>query len=812
MVRQSFGLILALFLLLLLLVACSSSSEGDPDPDGDTSDGDNPTDDDDDDDDDDDTLDGDTEEDGDEPNPLVPRDPPAFANPLMDEPYLQEFNHTSNEVEAGLENLVSVLLPPADFTTFDEPTQITPRGVVRHTTEGNVEVLSILEAEADLVAAATNADTIFLVSGTTVYTVNAEGTVQSLAALPDACQTPGLSNGSAQAYLFCESGLYLLSADALTPVDFINQAVTAVTESLNGLYIAGEGFVSLYDPSDSTTQATWSLGTNDNLPDAPVVAVLENLSLPEALDLVVVTTTQTVGVRLRDGQASVLTDIEAFQSDRIPLMPVRGATKTGDGGFILYTAEGGACRIMERGHGPEWRVYNWERWLPNENVRAVVTPADSDTAPIWFATAGGLATVTAQRMTLQEKMALFDERLELRHDRDGAVADSRLSVKGDLSTSVPYDSDNDGGWTCYQVLAQCYQYRTTGDERAKQRFDKALDAMLNLHDLTGTDYFLGRSVIRKEGCQLDDCDNPDDGEWFTSPDGEWWVKADTSNDEVTSHMFMMGPAYDLCADDEQKERIRRHVGDIIGGIVENNYQLVDLDGEVTTYGQLGPDYVNDSIQGQFGDGGRRSAQMIANLNLAYYLTGEQRFADAKADLLDNHHYAENILGEADYPFRAGHGSNDGNELVTQAYMILLRYEQDNELYETWKDAWANSYSYMRPQQASLWDVANAILDGPEPDMAMTRRWQRLAPVDMIRWTVHNGHRQDLAEPTEYYQDLGFIRTDGFILPYDERPCDRFNQSQLNYDGGNNGMKEMDGAEALSTYWMARYYQLIVPAE
>ena len=141
-------------------------------------------------------------------------------------------------------------------------------------------------------------------------------------------------------------------------------------------------------------------------------------------------------------------------------------------------------------------------------------------------------------------------------------------------------------------------------------------------------------------------------------------------------------------------------------------------------------------------------------------------------------------------------------------MILLRYEQDDTLYQTWKDAWANSYGYMQPQQASLWDVANAVLDGPEPDAAMTRRWLRLAPVDMIRWNVTNSHRHDLADPPEYYSGLGAMRSDGFILPYDERPCDRFNQSQYKTDGGHGGMVEMDGAEALSTYWMARYYGLI----
>ena len=621
-------------LLALSCLACSSGDDADPQTDGDIlpdSDGDDEPD-----------MDGDDTSDGDnDAVSFVPRDPPPFANPLADEPYLQEFNHTSNEVEAGLETLISVLFVPSSFTGFDEPTQVVPRGVVRHTDTSGYEVLSIPESDTDLLAATTNGDMVFLANGTTVYTLNADGVVQTLAPLPDGCLTPVLAGGTTNAYLACESGLFLLSPTNLNAVAFETRPITAVTEYENSLFVGGQGFVANYalsDLAEATTEAHFALGVSDGLPDAAVRAILNDVTLPQALNLVLVTDLGVFGATTNENTATLTPNIDAFAENRVPLMPVRGAAKTGDGGFVLFSADGGACRILERGHGPEWRMYNAERWLPSENVRAVVTRADRDDASLWFATAGGLASVTARTMTLEEKMEGFDERLALRHDRDGAVADSRLSIKGDLSTSIPWDSDNDGGWTCYQVLAQCYRYKVTGDELAKQRFDKALNAMLNLHDLTGSDYFLARSVIRKEGCRLDDCDNPDDGEWFTSPDGEWWVKADTSNDEVTSHMFMMGPAFDLCADDTQKERIRRHVGDIVGGIVDHGYLLWDLDGLPTTFGQWDPAYVNDDLQGQFGDGGRRSAQMIAMLNLAYYLTGESRFLEAKADLLENHHY------------------------------------------------------------------------------------------------------------------------------------------------------------------------------
>ena len=284
------------------------------------------------------------------------------------------------------------------------------------------------------------------------------------------------------------------------------------------------------------------------------------------------------------------------------------------------------------------------------------------------------------------------------------------------------------------------------------------------------------------------------------------MKGDTSNDEVTSHMFMMGHAYDLCADERQREAIREHVDGIAGGIVDHGYQLLDVDGEVTTYGQFDPAYVNDSIPGKYGDGGRRSAQMIAILDLALYMTGKEKYLEAKRELIDRYHYDQNIVHESEYPARAGSG--DGDELATQAFFVLLRYEQDPALRAMWLEGWRRSYSNMRLQQAALWDMVNAVVGGDEPDFRHAGRWLQLAPVDLIRWTQHNSQRRDLVPAPDYYRSDGRMRSDGQIIPYDERPCDRWNTDQFRVDGGMDGWREMDGADVLMPYWMGRYYGFI----
>ncbi|MBI4957161.1 MAG: hypothetical protein HY908_34425 [Myxococcales bacterium] len=748
------------------------------------------------------------------PWPYAPYEPPPVATPLADTVFVQEQNHTSNELEPGVGALVAVLVPPGSATGLELPVQVTPRGVVTHPGGGAAAIVPIEAGDADLVGAAFAGDTLALVGPGAVYLFDAGAGTLARHAAPAGTVLLGLASGATQAYLRTDHGLGLVRGPAPGQLDWPTSApgdepVDAALEAASALYLASPSGLAQYPLPISLPLGAPSatFAPADGLATGTVTALVADVTLPAPLDLVVLGTSGVQGL-LFPGGAPSAPPVPEFAPTRVPLGAATGAARAADGGFVVATAEG-AYRMLERGDGPEWRVYGAERWLPSEAVRAVATDPAVATGPIYFATGAGLATATAAPVTLEQKLASFVERIVLRHDRDGAVADSRLSVPGDLSTSIPYDSDNDGGWTSYWLLSECFRFRATGDLEAKAHFDRSLERMLSLRTLTGTDWFVARAVIRIEGCVLDDCANPDDGEWFLSPDGAWWVKGDTSNDEVTSHMFMLGHAYDLCADADQQAAIRAHVAGIVGGLLDHGYDLVDVDGLPTSYGQFDPFYVNESIPGQLQDGGRRSAQLLAALTLAHYLTGDERFVDAKRDLIATHHYADNAVHESEYPIRAGSG--DGDELAMQAFFVLLRYEPEAALRDLWLEGWRRTYGNLRLQQGAWWDLVNAVVGGDAPDLANAGRWLRLAPMDMIRWTMHNSQRRDLVPGPAYYGDDARMRSDGRILPYDERPNDRWNTDQFKADGGLGAGLEMDGADVLAPYWMGRYYAFIVPA-
>ncbi len=737
--------------------------------------------------------------------PFMPKKP---ENPYIDRPFIEEYNSNPSVYDESQQELI-ILADTSGSSYYPYPLKVSKKGFFI-TEDGKERLIEVISEPENLISAAyINEKLIMITKSDIIIHDSKSNTLQK--SHYDEILFNSLVCGNNQIYILTDKGIGTYDEDKITLPDLSgNYNIKTAYESEKFLFAASENRVYAFTrPFAVDSKPDFSVELSGDKSAGIIAGITGDILLPENCDLIVAGSERLLCLNADDvSKAFDIKTPEIFTLGRVPLANPRYVTKMWDGGFVVAT-DGGAYRITDRDGFLEWRVYNYERWVASEDVRHILVNPNKELSTLYFATAKGLSYVEFKRETLEEKLKLFVERIMTRHDRDGAVADSHLIKRGDLSTNIPWDSDNDGSWTSYWLLAECFRYKVTNDPIAKANFDKSLDAMLRLRDLTGTDYFVARAVIRKEGCQLDDCDNPDDGKWYTSPDGKWWVKRDTSNDEVIAHIFMMGHAYDLCADESQKERIRKHIAGIVGGLIDHGYQLIDpVTGKVTTYGQLDPKYVNENPSGKYGDGGVRSAEMIAGLNLAYYMTGEQRFLDAKKFLMQKHHYDDNIENLWDYPFHKG--NSDGDEMGTEAFFVLLRYEMDPKLRERWYNGWRKTYeNALKYHQGAWWEMVNAVVGADDYKTDVVARWLRFAPVDMIRWNMHNSHRKDLIPPpVNYYKDAA-IRSDGHIIPYNERRCDRWNTDQFRIDGGMGGFIEMDGADVLAPYWMARYYGFIV---
>ena len=212
-------------------------------------------------------------------------------------------------------------------------------------------------------------------------------------------------------------------------------------------------------------------------------------------------------------------------------------------------------------------------------------------------------------MTLERKARLFEQRVALRHNRHGMVADSRLTRAGDLTSNVPESSDNDGLWTSMCGAAQCFRYSVTHDSEALRQAARSVEALLYLEKITGIPGFPARSYVKPGETQ------PQDGVWYDNTgEGLRW-KADTSSDEVVGHFFLFSIAFDMLPDPELKRRIAATTGRIIDHILSHGYHLVDdHTGKPTTWGKWSPEYF--ATKGGRGDSPLNALELLSFLRAA----------------------------------------------------------------------------------------------------------------------------------------------------------------------------------------------------
>jgi hypothetical protein len=437
-----------------------------------------------------------------------------------------------------------------------------------------------------------------------------------------------------------------------------------------------------------------------------------------------------------------------------------------------------------------------ERWLPDDHVTGIGVDGEAT----WLETPKGFARIEYKPMTLAEKSRVFVDRVQKRHNRWGLTAGSHLRLAGDLSTNEMVSSDNDGLWTSMYVAAECFRYKVTGETDARDNARRGIQAILRLEAITGIPGFPARSFIR-----VGEDRQPKDGEWHDTPDKRWRWKGDTSSDEIVGHFFVYPLYLDLVADESEKPALRAAIDRITNHILDNDYQLIDVDGKRTRWGWWGP----ASIWEDPDETGLRALHILAHLRVALHMTDSPqhraRYQAAYDDLIGNHRY--HLLTRNQKIMVPGHVNHSDDELAFLSYYPLLRYEPDAARLEVYKQSLERSWQIERPERNPLWNFIYAAGTGArEFDLAESVRTLHQIPMDQIQWTVRNSHRLDV--PIDPMADRQKRRQALVVLPYDELPMSKWNGNPYNVDGGDGGRSEDDGAYFLLPYWMGRYHQLI----
>lgn len=448
------------------------------------------------------------------------------------------------------------------------------------------------------------------------------------------------------------------------------------------------------------------------------------------------------------------------------------------------------------------RYFAGKRWLPDDLVTGIGIETAMVNSPeiVWIETPKGYSRIEYKSITLAEKSRPFVERVQKRHNRWGQTADSHLRVPGDLSSNQMVSSDNDGLWTAMYVAAECFRYKVTGERDARENARVGMQALMRMEEITGIPGFPARSFI-KVGVDV----QPGDGEWHDTPDKVWRWKGDTSSDEIVGHYFIYPIYLDLVADEAEKPKLRGVIDRMTNHILDNNYQLIDVDGKRTRWGWWGPDTIWEDPD----ETGLRALHILAHLRVAIYMTTNPqyraKYQAAYDDLIKNHKY--HLLTRNQKIMVPGHINHSDDELAFLSYYPLLSYETDPKLREVYQQSLERSWQIERPERNPLWNFIYAVgCQAKEFDKEDSIRTLQEIPMDQIDWTVKNSHRQDV--PLDPFNDRHKRPQALIVLPYDELPMSKWNGNPYNLDGGNGGRSEDDGAYFLLPYWMGRYHKLI----
>ena len=131
--------------------------------------------------------------------------------------------------------------------------------------------------------------------------------------------------------------------------------------------------------------------------------------------------------------------------------------------------------------------------------------------------------------------------------------------------------------------------------------------------------------------------------WPLFADGKWYWKSDTSSDELDGHYFFYPLYHDLVAEtDEEKNRVKKVIGDLTNHLIKHNVVLQDHDGTKARWAVFGPSFLNHDYDWGF-ERGLNPLDMLSYLAATYHVTKDARYAETASELREQHACHTNVM-------------------------------------------------------------------------------------------------------------------------------------------------------------------------
>jgi len=565
----------------------------------------------------------------------------------------------------------------------------------------------------------------------------------------------------------------------------VEGSVTSILESEQEVWIGTEKGLYLYDVSSKKMAKHGSYGI-----DGPLSTYISDL-ITDSEGNIFVGTPIGLSILSKDGNWSFIRGVDGLPVEEITSL----AIDVNDNIWIGTTQ--GAILYKPYSEERQWFYRAGKRYLIGDIIEDIAL--DQDGMTINFKTTAGISKIEFVKTTLSNKADILEKKLNERHRRMGMVAACLLDDPENPNSYSIKDNDNDGLWTSYHVVAMSLAYATTGNRAFLESAKESMHAMIMLQNVSGTPGLVARSVvpIAERGRMS--------AQWREAPDGKLLWKSDTSSDEIDGHFFAFYAYWEHIAKNDPKEAalINKQITILMNYIVDNNYQLIDWDGERTRWGFWNPELLNDTPE-HYGENGLNSAQILSFLKVAYYITENKKFKEHYDQLITKHGYLANVLTEKKvFPDMNNHSDN---QLGFVALYPLLQLEYDPKARRALQTAVRRHYRTLARDGSAFFYFAAATIDPDYVDIIGGVNNLRQIPTDRRQWKMTNSNRKDIIW-NPYKTRFNRVQLLN-VLPADERNFDRWNRNPYTADSGKGGNYEDDGGSWLLAYWMGRYHGFI----
>jgi hypothetical protein len=404
-------------------------------------------------------------------------------------------------------------------------------------------------------------------------------------------------------------------------------------------------------------------------------------------------------------------------------------------------------------------------------------------------------TLAASAQSLEDKAKVLQRNLIEKHLVDGLY----VSIVP-ASAAVPHTVDDPGNvihagvWTGRYLAGVAYQYAVTKDPAVRKHGGDLLMGLRRLQEVTGKPGLLARGFIKGHG--------PVEGFERGGADSKHWHQgqgayadyrfySDVSVDNFNAVLYGYAIYYDLAADAAQKKIIAYDVDRLMTHLLDNNYRIIDLNGQVTQYGHVGidPDPSRDKYYQDGGDSEirryitkpewkpalRASLMVIPDLLIAYHITGKQRYMDEYRKLTSR--FADNPEPARDTrPYSPERIAKVNHSSEGQSYEALFNaivYEKDPKLlamYHRWlADLWELNWM----EGNALYTFMNVALapklEHADESIGLSVETLRRYPTDRTLHPVMNSIRKDIEQNP--FADRGNAKQAIKPVPIDQRPLD-----------------------------------------